>query len=55
MVKANMVGPTVFLPAKWEQFLKHLAADHEIEFNVVVSELCEWALSDDEDKEQFKV
>jgi hypothetical protein len=40
---------------KWEQFLKDLASDHEIDLNTVVSELCEWAFSDSEDKEQFKV
>jgi hypothetical protein len=45
----------VSLPAKWEQFLKHLARDHEIGLNTVVSELCEWAFSNPEDKEQFKV
>ena len=50
-----MVGLTVSLPAKWEQFLKHLADDHEININTVVSELCEWAFSDSESKEQFKV
>jgi hypothetical protein len=44
----------VSLPAKWEQFLKHLADDHEIDLNTVVSELCEWAFSDSESKEQFK-
>jgi len=50
-----VVGLTVSLPAKWEQFLKHLADDHEININTVVSELCEWAFSDSESKEQFKV
>ena len=50
-----MVGLTVFPPAKWEQFLKHLADNHEIDLNTVVSELCEWAFSDSESKEQFKV
>jgi len=50
-----VVGLTVSLPAKWEQFLKHLADDHEIDLNTVVSELCEWAFSDTESKEQFKV
>ena len=49
-----MVGLTASLPAKWEQFLKHLAEDHGIDFNTVVSELCEWAFSDPESKEQFK-
>jgi len=50
-----MVGLTVSLPAKWEQFLKHLADDHEVDLNTVVSELFEWAFSDPESKEQFKV
>jgi hypothetical protein len=45
----------VSLPARWEQFLKRLADDHEIDLNAVVSELCEWAFSDPESKEQFKV
>jgi hypothetical protein len=50
-----VVGLTVSLPAKYEQFLKHLADDHEIDLDTVVSELCEWAFSDAESKEQFKV
>ena len=50
-----MVGLTVSLPAKWEQFLKQLADDHQIDLNIVVSALCEWAFSDPEGKEQFKV
>jgi len=45
----------VSLPAKWEQFLKRLADDHEIDLNTVVSELCAWAFSDPDSKEQFKV
>jgi hypothetical protein len=50
-----MGGPPLSLPAKWTQFLKYLADEHETNLNTVVSELCEWALSDDEDKEQFKI
>jgi acylphosphatase len=50
-----VVGLTVSLPAKWEQFLKHLADDHQIDLNTVAGELCAWAFSDSEDKEQFKV
>jgi len=50
-----VVGLTVSLPAKWEQFLKRLADDHQIDLNIVVSELCEWAFSSPESKEQFKV
>ena len=49
-----MVRLMVSLPVKWEQFLKHLADDHEIDLNAVVSELCEWAFSDPESKEQFR-
>ena len=48
-----MVGSTVSLPAKWIQFLEHLAGDHDIDLNAVVSQLCEWALSDPDGKEQF--
>jgi len=50
-----VVGLTVSLPTKWEQFLKRLADDHEMDLNTVVSELCEWAFSNPESKEQFKV
>ena len=50
-----MVGSVVSLPEKWTQFLKHLADDHEVDVNTVVSELCEWVFSDDESKEQFIV
>ena len=31
-----------------------MADDHEIDFTSVLSELCAWALSDLESKEQFK-
>jgi hypothetical protein len=50
-----MVGPSISLPAKWEQFLKNLAEDHEIDLNAVVNQLCEWAFSDPEGKEQFRL
>jgi hypothetical protein len=50
-----MVGITASLPVKWEQFLKSLADDHDIDLNAVVSQLCEWAFSGPESKEQFKV
>jgi len=45
----------VSLRANWEQFLKNLADEHEVDVNNVVSELCEWAFSDPEGKEQFEV
>jgi len=50
-----MVGSVVSLPAKWIQFLEHLAGDHEIDLNAVVSQLCEWAFSNPETKEQFRI
>ena len=50
-----MVGLMVSLPAKWEQFLKNLADDHDIDLNAIVSQLCEWAFSDPESKEQFRI
>ncbi len=53
--KCKMVELTVSLPEKCEQFLKQLADDHQIDLNTVISELCEWAFSDPEGKEQFKV
>jgi hypothetical protein len=45
---------TVSLPAKWEQFLKRLADDHEVDLNIVISELCAWAFSNSESKKQFE-
>jgi hypothetical protein len=38
-----------------KQFLKNLADDHDIDLNAVVSQLCEWAFSDPESKEQFRI
>ncbi len=49
-----MVGLTASLPAKWEQFLKHLADDHEVDLNAVISELLEWAFSNAEGRIQFE-
>jgi hypothetical protein len=51
----KMVELAVSLPAKWKGFLRHLADDHGVDLNTVVGELCEWAFSDPEGKEQFKV
>jgi hypothetical protein len=50
-----MVAPSIFLPPKWEQFLKNLADDHNIDLNTIVSQLCEWAFSGPERKEQFRI
>lgn len=49
-----MIEVTASLPAKWIQFLKQMADDHEVDLNTIVSELCEWTFSNTESKEQFK-
>src|SRR4030067_2942833 len=46
---------SVSLPANWEEFLKGLADDHEIDVSKVISGLCEWAFSSSEYKVQFEV
>jgi hypothetical protein len=45
---------SVSLPANWEEFLKRLANDHEIDVSKVIKELCEWAFSNSEGKTQFE-
>ena len=45
----------ISIPAKWEQYLKQLADDHQVDLNSVFSELCEWAFSNSEGKKQFKL
>ena len=45
---------TMSLPAKWEQLLKRLADNHQIDLNSVISELCAWAFSNSESKKQFE-
>ena len=50
-----MAESTISLPAKWEQFLKRLAVDHQTDLNSVMSELCSWAFSNSEIKRQFEL
>lgn len=45
----------ISIPVKWEQYLKQLANDHQIDLNRVIGELCEWAFSNVEGKKQFKL
>ena len=45
---------SISIPAKWEQYLKQLADDHQVDLNRVIVELCEWAFSNSEGKKQFK-
>jgi hypothetical protein len=49
-----MAKSTISLPSKWEQFLKQLADDHQVDLNSVIGELCAWAFSNPEGKKQFK-
>jgi hypothetical protein len=46
---------SVSLPANWEEYLKQLADDDEIDVNKVISGLCEWAFSVSDSKRQFEV
>jgi hypothetical protein len=39
---------------KWEQFLKQLADNHQIEIDNVINELFAWAFSNSETKKQFE-
>ena len=38
----------VSLPANWEEFVKGLAYDHNIDVSKVVSGLCDWVFSSPE-------
>ena len=46
---------SISLPANWEEFLKRLADDHEIDVSKVIIGLCEWAFSVADSKRQFEV
>jgi hypothetical protein len=46
---------SVSLPANWEEFLKGLADEHDIDVSRVISGLCDWAFSSSEYKVQFEV
>jgi hypothetical protein len=46
---------SVSLPTNWEEYLKQLADDHEIEVSKVIGGLCEWAFSVSDSKRQFEV
>ncbi len=45
----------VSLAANWEEFLKRLADEHDIDVGKVISGLCDWAFSSSEYKVQFEV
>ena len=46
---------SVSLPANWEEYLKSLADEHNVDVGKVISGLCEWAFSSSEYKVQFEV
>lgn len=46
---------SISLPAKWDEFFKGLADDHDIDVSKVIVGLCEWAFSSPEYKMQFEV
>ena len=46
---------SVSLPANWEEYLKQLADDREIDISKVISGLCEWDFSVSDSKRQFEV
>ena len=50
-----MVRSRISLPPEWEQFLKRLADEHQVDLNGVVGELCAWAFSNSEIKKQFEL
>ena len=45
----------ISLSAKWEEFLKGLADDHDIDVGKVVGGLCDWAFSSSDYKVQFQI
>ena len=49
-----MTKSAISVPAKWEQFLKQLADDHQVDLNSVISGLCACAFSNPEGKKQFE-
>ena len=46
---------SVSLPANWEEFLKCLADEHDVDVSTVIGGLCEWAFSVADSKRQFEV
>jgi len=49
-----MSKSVISIPVKWEQLLKRLADDHQVDLNSVISELCAWAFSNPETQKQFE-
>ncbi len=49
-----MSKSAISIPEKWEQFLKQLADNHQVDLNRVISELCAWAFSNTKTTKQFE-
>lgn len=49
-----MVDLKVTLQAKWEQYLKSLADEHQTDLNNIINEMCKWAFSNIEGKKEFE-
>ncbi len=49
-----MINGKVYLNEKWEKFLRRLAENYKVTLSDVVNQLCEWAFSEAEGKEQFR-
>jgi hypothetical protein len=50
-----MVIFSVTLSTKWEEFLKDLSDEHDIDISKVINGLCDWAFSSADYKVQFEV
>ncbi len=46
---------SVNLSTKWEEFLKDLSDEHDIDISKVINGLCDWAFSSADYKVQFEV
>jgi hypothetical protein len=50
-----MSSLSISLPSKWEEFLKGLADDHDIDIGKVIGGLCDWAFFNADYKVQFQI
>jgi hypothetical protein len=50
-----MVSYSITLPTKWEEFLKGLSDEHDIDMGKVIGGLCDWVFSSPQYKRQFEV
>ncbi len=50
-----MAISSVTLSTKWEEFLKGLSDEHDVDISKVINALCDWAFSSADYKVQFEV